>query len=194
MASVLQTLFSLPSFADRYFTKGSVHSLLCANSSPATCFECQVSKIADGLLSGRYSVPRAATSALNDDATAETYAPKGSGQPESTSHSAPVEPFQEGIKPTMFKALIGKDHEEFKTMRQQDSEEFLKHLIGMIQRESLNTNAGSSGATMLDDEGKLDPTDIFKFAMEEKLQCNECKGVRYKIVPEETLSVPVPFI
>lgn len=199
MASVLQTLFSLPTFADRYYTKGSAHSLLCQNPSPAQCFECQMAKIADGLLSGRYSVPRPTDSASNDDATAESFAPAGSGQPESTadpvqtSSTAPPKAFQEGLKPSMFKALVGKDHEEFKTMRQQDSEEFLKHLIKMIQRES--SKSGSAAATtMLDDNDKSDPTEVFQFEMEERLQCTECKGVRYKTVGEETLSIPVPFI
>ena len=197
MASVLQTLFSLPNFSDRYFTKGSAHSLLCTNTSPANCFECQMSKVADGLLSGRYAVPRSVDSAHNDDATAEAYTPAGSGQPETLSEpsqSNMLKPFQEGVRPIMFKALIGKDHEEFKTMRQQDSEEFLKHLIGMIQRDCRNTHTRINGSTVLDNEGSLDPTDIFKFQMEERLQCEECKGVRYKTVPEETIGVPVPFV
>ena len=194
MASVLQSLFSLPQFADRYFTKGSAHSLLCQNPDPASCFECQMSKIADGLLSGRYAVPRAADSAANDDATAEHYATAENGQPISTGEpvKSDTKAFQEGVRPAMFKALVGKSHEEFKTMRQQDAEEFFRHLVGMIQKES--RNAGAVGGTMLDDEGSRDPTEIFQFEMEEKLQCNECKGVRYKTVPEETLSLPVPFV
>lgn len=195
MASVLQTLFSLPAFADRYLTKGTVHALTCTNVSPASCFECQMAKIADGLLSGRYSTPRTVDSPSSDDATAESFAPAGSGQAESVSEpvqSTPTKPFQEGLRPSGFKALVGKGHEEFKTMRQQDSEEFFKHLIGIIQRESRSAAAG--GGTILDDEGNLDPTETFQFNMEERLQCTECKGVRYKTVSEETLTLPIPFI
>lgn len=70
MASVLQTLFSLPSFQDRYYRrsssdlsqnyvpeKASVHWTTCSQSLPADCLECQLFKLADGLLSGRYSDP-----------------------------------------------------------------------------------------------------------------------------------------
>ncbi|KAF9009872.1 cysteine proteinase [Hymenopellis radicata] len=41
-----------------------------------------------------------------------------------------------GIKPTGFKALIGKGHKEFSTMRQQDSEEFLTHLLTVLRRDA----------------------------------------------------------
>ena len=195
MASVLQTLFALPEFADRYFTKGSAHSLLCQKSDPASCFECQMAKIADGLLSGRYAMPRAVDAPSNDDATAESFAPGGIAQTpdgKPSVQSQPTQPFQEGLRPSGFKALVGKDHEEFRTMRQQDSEEFLKHLLQMIQRDA--RSAGAAAAAMLDDGASLDPTRIFQFELEEKLQCSECKGVRYKTVSEETLSIPVPFV
>ena len=33
----------------------------------------------------------------------------------------------------MFKALIGKDHPEFSTKRQQDAQEFLLHIINTIE-------------------------------------------------------------
>lgn len=195
MASVLQVLFSLPSFSDRYFTKGTAHTLMCQNTNSANCFECQMAKIADGLLSGRYSVPRPTESELNDDATAEAYAPAGSGQAGDLTGNPvkeePSIPFQEGIRPIMFKTLVGKDHPEFSTMRQQDSEEFLSYLVTMIQKSS-NTHAAHAG--MLDDGGPQDPTDTFKFQMQERLQCDTCKGVRYKTVVEESVSMPVPFI
>jgi ubiquitin carboxyl-terminal hydrolase 5/13 len=206
MASVLQTLFALPEFADRYFTKGSAHALLCSNPAPASCFECQMSKVGDGLLSGRYAVPRAGDA--DADATAEHYAPAGSEVLEPASASQPVpagthvnRPFQAGIRPSMFKALVGKDHEEFKTMRQQDAEEFFRHLVGMIQRQSRNAGASSGGGAGGGrgsggdgEDAPLDPTRVFQFEMEERLQCTDCKGVRYKTVAEETLSLPVPFV
>ena len=68
------------------------HQLQCFQE-PANCLQCQLSKLADGLLSGRYSIQ-----------TDET---------ESDIRG------QDGIAPAMFKALIGKDHVEFSTMRQQ---------------------------------------------------------------------------
>lgn len=195
IASVLQVVFSLPTFSDRYFTKGTAHTLVCQNTNPATCFECQMSKIADGLLSGRYSVPRPDTSDVNDDATAEAYAPEGGGQGSDLTgrpvKDAPAVPFQEGIRPIMFKTLVGKDHPEFSTMRQQDSEEFFKYLVNLIQKTSPSKPALNYVA---EEDIPQDPTDSFKFQMQERLQCDECKGVRYKSVQEESVSMPVPFI
>ena len=40
---------------------------------------------------------------------------------------------QEGIAPRMFKSLIGRGHPEFSTNRQQDAEEFLRHLFNIIE-------------------------------------------------------------
>lgn len=63
-------------------------------------------KLACGLLSGRYS---------------ERNASAGSDQ------------HQSGIKPGMFKSLVGKGHPEFSTKHQQDVVEFLLHLINVTE-------------------------------------------------------------
>lgn len=70
MASVIQTLFSLPTFQIRYYgeksfatrstyvpPKAIAHWENCTQGLPADCLECQMLKLADGLLSGRYSKP-----------------------------------------------------------------------------------------------------------------------------------------
>lgn len=116
MASVLQTLFSLPAFQSRYLSS-TQHSESCPEQFPADCIECQMRKIGDGLLSGRYSCP----AHYNETAPIS---------------NSPTPVFQEGIKPTGFKALIGKGHEEFSTMKQQDSEEFFTHLITVLRRDA----------------------------------------------------------
>lgn len=169
MASSLQSIFSLPSFQERYLTAFYTHSMTCTNPSPATCFECQMAKVADGLLSGRYAVPREPEqdASFADSAKSDPSAP------------APTVAFQEGIRPSMFKALVGKNHPEFSTMRQQDAGEFLAYLLETIRRSSRA-------------EGTEDPTRTFAFSLEERVQCNECKGVRYKRADEELLPIPVP--
>ena len=131
MASVLQVAFSLTSFQDRYLPTAKAHWETCTEPLPADCLDCQLHKLADGLLSGRYSHPRPSTAAPKD------------------TDNAPV--FQEGIRPSMFKALVGKGHEEFATMRQQDAEEFFTHLVGAIRRQLKRTGAGE------------DPTAVFGF-------------------------------
>ena len=90
MASILQVLFSIPSFYSKYYN--SNHHISC-NLIPADCFHCQMEKLANGLLSGQYSIP------IYD----EDGEKKG----------------QDGIPPFMFKELIGKGHSEFSSMRQQ---------------------------------------------------------------------------
>ena len=171
MASSLQSLFSLPAFQDRYLMSFVAHPSTCTSSSPATCFECQMSKIADGLLSGRYSVPHVPESsdALAGSDVAGT----------SEEDNKPRVHFQEGVRPAMFKSLVGKDHPEFSTMRQQDAGEFLAHLLEYIRRASKQLGAD-------------EPTGIFGYAVEERLECTECHGVRYRSQKDEMLSLQVP--
>ncbi|KAE9393596.1 ubiquitin carboxyl-terminal hydrolase 14 [Gymnopus androsaceus JB14] len=149
MASVLQTVFSLPAFRERYGSQP--HAETCPERLPADCVECQMNKVADGLLSGRYAHPANYASSVG----------QGDG--------AVV--FQDGIKPSGFKALIGKGHEEFSTMRQQDSEE---------------------DGVKYKDRGANNPTQIFAYGMEQRLQCNDCKKVRYRVDSTDVLSVAVP--
>ncbi|KAI9207417.1 uncharacterized protein BJ171DRAFT_492677 [Polychytrium aggregatum] len=149
MASVLQTIFSLKPFQERYF--GQDHVLVCRDS-PATCFHCQMAKLADGLLSGRYSVPGTSTSeALSG---------------------------QDGIAPSMFKSMIGKGHAEFSTMRQQDAQEFLQHLLKIVEQKERQTSR--------------DPTQAFKFQTEQRLECLQCRKVKYRLADESALQLPVP--
>ena len=109
LASVLQCLFSMPEFKNRYYRQET----LPQTQAPADDFETQLRKIADGLLSGRYSQ------------SDPDFVPSEDG---AVSHS------QKGLVPAMFKHLIGQGHEEFSTMRQQDAFELLLHLLKLITR------------------------------------------------------------
>lgn len=124
-------------------------------------------KIADGLLSGRYSVP---------SSTREI---------PPLSHDSPAPVFQDGLRPIGFKALIGKGHEEFSTMKQQDSEEFFTHLLKVLRRTLKQTQNTA---------GDLDPTRVFTFAMEQRLQCTSCNRVRYRNDELDVISVAVPAL
>ncbi|KAK4684371.1 ubiquitin carboxyl-terminal hydrolase 5/13, partial [Tremellales sp. Uapishka_1] len=162
MASVMQTLFSLPSFRARYYSEPALtHIHQCDNPLPATCLECQMLKFADGLLSSRYSHPSTFVS------------PEGEQSK-----------FQEGIKPSQFKALIGKGHEEFATMRQQDSEEFLQHLLDRLRREAKRLGRAE------EDEA----TNVVRFGMEQRLECRDCRRVGYKVDQADLASLPVEAV
>uniref|UniRef100_V5GVJ0 Ubiquitin carboxyl-terminal hydrolase n=2 Tax=Kalmanozyma brasiliensis (strain GHG001) TaxID=1365824 RepID=V5GVJ0_KALBG len=175
LASVLQSLFSLPAFQKRYGDAYRPHTLACTNQ-PATCFECQMTKIADGLLSGRYSHPR-------EPEQDSTWKAADGGE---DAQQQPL--FQKGVLPSMFKGLVGKGHEEFSTMRQQDADEFFKYLVDIVQKEN-RTVASTASSSPTED-----PTAIFGFGLEQRLECLSCHKVRYSIERQDAgLSLPVPI-
>lgn len=155
MASILQCLFSLAVFQARYYhPKESPPPA----GAPAEDLETQMRKLADGLLSGRYSHP-------DNDVVASEHAPE--------------RPNQKGLAPAMLKHLIGRGHEEFSTMRQQDAFELLLHILKLITR-----SPHSAPLT--------DPVQSFRFVMEQHLQCMSCKKVRYRTDEQDNISIPVP--
>ena len=156
LASVAQCLFDMPEFAKRYFHPDEP---LPAVQRPAEDLETQLRKLADGLISGRYSHPD--TDVLADPDTHEV-------------------PHQKGLAPAMLKHLIGRGHSEFSSMRQQDAFELLLHLLQLITR-SHGVNAPTN------------PVNVFKFTMEQRLQCKSCRKVRYREDESENITIPVPI-
>ncbi|KAF2711451.1 ubiquitin thiolesterase [Pleomassaria siparia CBS 279.74] len=156
LASVLQSLFSMPEFADRYNILDEAPPNV---SLPAEDLETQLRKVADGLLSGRYSKP-------DSEVVTSIYTPEA--------------PHQKGLAPAMLKHLIGRGHNEFSTMRQQDAFELLLHLLKLISRSQHVAP-------------QTNPVDAFRFVMEQRLQCVGCKKVRYRTDEHENISIPVPI-
>lgn len=153
LASIVQCLFDLPSFRARYYRPGDE---LPRVQEPAADLETQLRKMADGLCSGRYSKP-------DDNAAAESEA----------TH-------QKGLAPAMLKHLMGRNHEEFSTMRQQDAFELLQHLFKLITRWR--------------HDGHLkDPTATFRFVLEQRLQCLRCQKVRYSTNKQDSIFINVPL-
>ncbi|KAI1340175.1 hypothetical protein F5Y15DRAFT_50465 [Xylariaceae sp. FL0016] len=155
LASILQCLFDLPAFQARYNIPEIDLPLV---DDPAQDLETQLRKIADGLLSGRYSTPDPDVQKLDDSTGAH---------------------YQKGLAPSMFKHLVGKDHSEFRTMGQQDAFELWQHVVDLISK--------SRHPVPL-----TDPTDKFKFVQEQKLQCTNCKKVRYTTTEPDNLMINVP--
>lgn len=180
MASTLQMLFSLSSFKDQYFDSFNEHARTCSEPLPANCIDCQMRKMADGLLSGRYSVARSNLNATNpSNYTTVTEAATPDTDTSNNSNPSPV--FQDGLKPSMFKDLVGRGHAEFATMRQQDAEEFLAHLLKTL-RQQARRRAGNA---------VFDATDVFRFGMRQRLECGDCHGVKYRVDEHDFLSVGV---
>ncbi|KAL8668902.1 MAG: hypothetical protein Q9168_006488 [Polycauliona sp. 1 TL-2023] len=155
LASILQCIFSTPAFAARYFHPQEPPP---AAPNPAEDLETQLRKVADGLLSGRYSYPDSDVIASED---------------------SPYIPHQKGLAPAMLKHLIGRGHEEFSTMRQQDAFELFLHLLKLVTRSQHTSPA-------------QDPVKAFRFVMEQRLQCISCNRVRYRTDEQDNISIPVP--
>ena len=156
MASIIQCLFSMPEFQSRYYLPDQPPP---DTAAPAEDLETQLRKVADGILSGRYSKP-------DTDVVASEYSPEI--------------PHQKGLAPAMLKYLIGRGHEEFSTMRQQDAFELLLHLFKLVTRSQHSASSP-------------DPVQSFRFIMEQRLQCMSCKKVRYRTDEQDNISIPVPI-
>lgn len=155
LSSILQCLFSTSFFQKRYYHPQEPPP---PSEHPAEDLETQLRKLADGLLSGRYSHP-------DTDVIASEYSPEL--------------PHQKGLAPAMLKHLVGRGHEEFSTMRQQDAFELLLHLFKLIIRSAHPAP-------------QRDPVQSFRFVMEQRLQCIDCRKVRYRTDEQDNISIPVP--
>lgn len=78
----------------------------------------------------------------------------------------------------MFKTLVGRGHPDFSTKRQQDAQEFLLHLLNLVER---NSRKGSN------------PGDCFKFKVEERYQCSTSKKVKYTHRSDTILALHIPL-
>ncbi|NXD79563.1 UBP13 hydrolase, partial [Halcyon senegalensis] len=85
-------------------------------------------------------------------------------------------PQHNGISPRMFKAFISKGHPEFSSNRQQDAQEFFQHLINLVERNPVGTE---------------NPSDVFRFLVEERTQCCQSRKVRYTERVDYLMQLPV---
>nr|XP_037284301.1 LOW QUALITY PROTEIN: ubiquitin carboxyl-terminal hydrolase 5-like [Rhipicephalus microplus] len=152
--SVVQVVMSIPEFQRKYYD-GATQIFDSFPPDPAENFTVQMTKLAVGILSGDYSKEPAC---------------EGSNQ------SEPKE--QEGIKPRMFKTLVGRNHPEFSTKRQQDAQEFFLYFLELVERNCRN---------------EVNPADCLKFELEERIRCTQSGKVRYTKRTDWLLPLPVPL-
>ena len=154
MNSVLQVLFTLKEFSETYMKPTFLDR--CDLTSPDSDLKLQMSKLCHGLMSGDYS--------LGTDEVDENVLRDEGSQP--------------GVRPLMFKNLIGKGDPEFSSNRQQDAQEFLLFLMTHLERAHRNHEVPS-------------PTSIFKFNVEDR---TEVAGqVKYKSRQEFFLPFSIPL-
>ncbi|CAL0299025.1 unnamed protein product [Lupinus luteus] len=117
LAATMQVVFSTQSFSSRYYINQNLKKAFeAAPADPTVDLNMQLTKLAHGLLSGKYSIP-ASENDENANVASSTKTDK-----------------QEGIPPRMFKAVIAASHPEFSSMRQQDALEFFLHFIDQVER------------------------------------------------------------
>ena len=73
--------------------------------------------------------------------------------------------WQRGVKPAMFKNLIGKGHKEFSGKQQQDAQEFYIHLCTVMERQH---------------RGEANPAESLFFDVEDRMECEKTKKVKKK--------------
>jgi ubiquitin carboxyl-terminal hydrolase 5/13 len=171
MNSVLQALFNIPEVRAKY--SDAFASLV--DSSPADSsadLPVQLGKIGQALFTGRYCPPPAAVSSAA--------AVSAAGAAAATASTLDLEMQRYVVAPYMFKYLVGKNHREFSSGRQQDASEYFLYLLEAIER-SERSNAARLAASGV-------PTnELFQFEFEKRLQCEETGQVKY-ISGRETLA------
>ena len=151
MNAALQCLLPMDAFVARYGADASrAHALECRAPSHAECFHCQMGKVVDALVSGRYarqppefaawraardaSRAQSADAAMGADAEAEGADAAERRRADKEASDKLFRDWQPGVTPRMFKSLIAGSHHEFKTNRQQDAFEFIQYFLNEVQR------------------------------------------------------------
>lgn len=73
---------------------------------------------------------------------------------------------------------MGRGHPEFSTKKQQDVQEFMLHLLTLLERNTKNTE---------------NPGECFKFQIEERYQCSDSKKVKYLTRSDVILPLMIPM-
>lgn len=172
MNSVLQVVMALPEFQDRYFHHRD-KILSTITDDPHHDFSVQFSKVAEALLTDKY------VAVADDDSEWEVVnMPLTEEKP-----SLSLEKFT--VAPRALKDLVGRNHPEFSTGRQQDAYEYFLHLLDVMAR-SERTNL----PRLIDDSniGHHETTSkLFEFYFEQKLQCTVTGQVKYSKPSRQTL-------
>ncbi|XP_018586310.2 ubiquitin carboxyl-terminal hydrolase 13-like [Scleropages formosus] len=162
LGATMQVLFSIPEFQRAYV--GNLQRIFDYSPlDPTRDFHTQMAKLGHALLSGQHSKPPVKSELIEQVVK---------GDRDAVSRPRPT-----GVSPRMFKALIGAEHPEFSSNRQQDALQFLRHLVSIVERNSASPES---------------PADVFRFLVEERTQCCQSGKVRYAQRPDHIMQLPVP--
>lgn len=170
MNSVMQVLLSLPEIERRYY-KAAESIFQTCSGCPADDFAAQMAKLAIGVLEDRYARP--VCEPKNDEADTQV-----------------IE-----IRPTTFRALVGKNHPEFATGQQQDAVEYMQYLLEFMAKNE-RTASGRIGRLLATDDStdnEIPTSNMFQFAFEDRVQCLTSKKVKYVTRDDAFLQLQIPL-
>ncbi|KAL7055363.1 hypothetical protein AAHC03_022762 [Spirometra sp. Aus1] len=175
--SVLQVLFAIPQFRWCYanaWQKITGDAMQNTAQLPVDNFGLQFAKVGNALCSGAYSWPPPST-------------PSNESEPK-------LVPKHPGIRPRLFKHLMGKNHAEFASKRQQDVQEFLSFLFSMIESDTTNRPSLKVAPDSHDSARTVSsPLEALRFVIEDRLQCGTTGKVSYTERQEYLLSLAIPL-
>lgn len=182
MNSVLQVLLNcVPEVQNRYqATHEELVRLWCASSTtgpnfanPCDDFLLQLSKVAVGVLTDRYVEPQ------SDDFVVVSEG----GDTERGSGDFQLEQFR--LTPLAFKNLVGREHREFSTGKQQDAAEYFQYLLDYMKRAErtglprINEAIGAGVGTGSSDIADKSTASLFDYLLERRYECPVTQQVKY---------------
>jgi len=159
MNSVMQVLFTLPKFQEQYVktAKDIFESINFDNAAHEDNFTLQMTKLGSCLMNGDYSTEKPEIAEKSNEVKGDN-----------------------GVKPVMFKNLIGRGHPEFSGKQQQDAQEFYLHLLTVMERE--NRKIGQTHQAF----------HSLQFKVEDRLECGSSKQVSYTSRVEDYMPLAIP--
>ncbi|KAI9911296.1 hypothetical protein PsorP6_009052 [Peronosclerospora sorghi] len=178
MNSVVQLLLALPEVQERYFKATDV--IFSTADTPSTVpvddFAAQFAKLAHAALTDRY---KKHFLTQTDD--------------ENEVQEDEIQNVE--LRPSTFRSLVGKGHPDFSTGQQQDAVEYLQHLLDVMTRAE-RVGANRLGPLLPDDRAtsqELPTENLFKFKLQDRVQCLASQKVRYVTREELMLQVQIPL-
>ncbi|TPP59242.1 Ubiquitinyl hydrolase 1 [Fasciola gigantica] len=105
-------------------------------------------------------------------------------------------PLLPGIRPQLFRRLMGRHNRSFATKHQQDACEFLTFLLDLLDTQAPSAT-GTKPAQVFNAQGQPVtvpyPSSCVRLAIEDRFECGMTRKVRYSTRNELVLSVPIPM-
>ena len=96
------------------------------------------------------------------------------------------------VSPAMLKSVIGRNHSEFSSSRQQDAVEFFQHLLDQMSRTEKSSSSWFQAALLSDGSGDGGVESLFRFQFEDRFECLGSQRVMYKTRDDNVLALDIP--